>query len=174
MKLYNPDPELDMFYRSDTCQVYVLHFSRKIYGAQHYVGSTEDLDRRVKEHQKKWPVYRLDEAALNALADRVPDQILEELDSMVGNTYRRKHTFLDALHYRIGVECFDIEFLHAAKRHTSNGLVMRANQLDISWCVARTWNANRDFEMYLKRQKNTRRYCPVCQQTDAPEESTPF
>jgi len=97
-KLYNPDPELDLWYRSDTCTVYLLHASRPIHGAQHYCGSTESMERRMKQHQ------------------------------------------------RVG----------------------------ITWTVARQWKANREFEMYLKRQHNLRRYCPVCHNTVAPEEGSPF
>lgn len=173
-KLRNPDPELDMWYRSETCTVYLLHFARPIYNAQHYIGSTEDLDRRLREHQRTWPLYRLDDAAFDTLMDIIPDSILGEIEDLHGKTFRRKHTFLDSIHRRIGLEHFDIEFLKAAKRHTANGLVMRANQLGITWCVARTWAANRDFEMHLKRQKNTRRYCPVCHDMMPPDEAPPF
>ncbi|ROL61145.1 GIY-YIG nuclease family protein [Bacteroidetes/Chlorobi group bacterium ChocPot_Mid] len=30
--------------------VYILHFDKKFHHAQHYVGCTEDLQRRLKEH----------------------------------------------------------------------------------------------------------------------------
>lgn len=173
-KLYNPDPELDFFYHSETCKVYVLHFARPIYRAQHYIGSTEDLDRRVQQHQRVWPLYRIDAKTLTLLEGRVPEHMLAELETMSGKNYRRKHTFLEAIHHRIGVDCFDIAFLTAARKHISNGLVMRANQLKISWHVARVWKANREFETYLKRQKNARRYCPICQGESPPEEELPF
>jgi hypothetical protein len=173
-KLYNPDPELDLFYRSDTCTVYLIHFYQPIYHAQHYIGSTEDLDRRLQEHQRVWPLYRIDGPTLGALVHHVPDPILAELEPLCGKNFRRKHTFLAAIHNRIGIETLDQALLRAARKHSSNGLVMRANQLKIHWAVARTWHANRDFEMYLKRQKNTRRYCPVCQGETAPDEELPF
>lgn len=45
--------------------VYLLHFSKPIGAgrlgqAQHYLGYTEDLDRRIKEHRKGWssPIVR--------------------------------------------------------------------------------------------------------------------
>jgi len=173
-KLYNPDPELDMFYRSNTCTVYLLHAARPVFGAQHYLGSTEDHERRMNEHRRVWPLYRIDDAAINALVDLLPDQALDALAGLHGKTFRRKHTALNAIHKQIHSEAFDIEILRAAKRHKSNGLVMRWNQLDIPWYVARTWKANRDFEMYLKRQHNLRRYCPVCHDTIPPEEELPF
>jgi hypothetical protein len=173
-RLVNPDPELDLWYKSDTTTVYLLHFATPIHGAQHYIGSTTDLDRRMHEHRRTWPLYRIDETALNTLAHTVPDTLLDALAPLYEQNFRRKHTFLKALHKHLADETHDLLCLKAAKRHKSNGLVMRANQLDISWCVARTWKANRDFEMYLKRQKNARRYCPVCHDEVPPEESAPF
>lgn len=173
-KLYNPDPELDLFYRSDTCTVYLLHASRPVHKAQHYCGSTEHLDRRLHEHRRKWPLYRIDDDAINALVDVLPDTVLGELEGLYGKTFRRKHTALNAIHRELGTESFDVEILRAARRHKSNGLVMAWNQREISWAVARTWKATRDFEMYLKRQHNLRRYCPVCHGVTAPEEGSPF
>jgi len=173
-KLINPDPELDFFYRSDTCVVYLLHAARPVYGARHYLGSTDNLERRMREHRRVWPLYRIGEDSINDLIDLVPDTALEGIDAMLGTTYRRKQTFLKALHRHAGTDAYDLDALRAAKRHTSNGLVMTWNQQKISWAVARTWKANREFEMYLKRQKNLRRYCPVCHGVTAPEEGTPF
>jgi len=173
-KLRNPDPELDFFYRSDTCTVYLIHAARPVFGSQHYAGSTEDMDRRMAEHARVWPLYRFDDVTFNDLVDVMPDAIVEELAGLHGKTFRRKHTALTAIHRQIGWETFDVEILRAAKRHKSNGLVMRWNQLGIPWCVARAWKANRDFEMYLKRQHNLRRYCPVCHDTIPPDEPLPF
>jgi hypothetical protein len=76
-KLYNPDPELDMFYRSDTCTVYLLHAARPVFGAQHYAGSTEDLERRLREHRRVWPLYRFDDVTFNDLVDVLPKTTLE-------------------------------------------------------------------------------------------------
>jgi hypothetical protein len=173
-KLYNPDPELDMFYRSDTCTVYLLHAARPVFGAQHYAGSTEDLERRLREHRRVWPLYRFDDVTFNDLVDVLPKATLEALSGLYGKLFRRKHTVLKAIHRQAGVDIYDIKILRAARRHTSNGLVMTFNQQKIQWLVARTWKANREFEMYLKRQKNLRRYCPVCHGVTAPEEGTPF
>lgn len=173
-KLLNPDPELDMFYRSDTCTVYLLHAARPVFNSQHYLGSTEDLARRLNEHARVWPLYRFDDDTFNALAEVLSDPILEELAGLYGTTFRRKHTALTAIHRQIGWETFDLDILRAAKRHTSNGLVMTWNQRQIPWLVARTWKANRAFEMFLKRQHNLRRYCPVCHDTIPPDEPLPF
>lgn len=39
----------------------------------------------------------------------------------------------------------------------------RCNQLRIKYKVVRIWkNKNKDFERYIKKQKNTKRYCPIC------------
>jgi hypothetical protein len=102
-KLCNPDPELDFFYRSDTCRVYLLHFARPVHRAQHYVGSTEDLDRRLQEHLRVWPLYRIDEQTLTLLADNVPEPILEELESMHGKNYRWKDVSISDFYQEVYV-----------------------------------------------------------------------
>lgn len=173
-KLLNPDPELDMLYRSDTCTVYLLHAARPVFNSQHYLGSTEDLARRLNEHARVWPLYRFDDTTMNDLVDQLPDAALYKLSALMGKTFRRKETALKAIRRQIGFEAFDLEILRAAKRHKSNGLVMTWNQRQIPWVVARTWKANRDFEMFLKRQHNLRRYCPVCHNMIPPEEPLPF
>lgn len=46
-------------------------------------------------------------------------------------------------------------------------LVRAAVEAGIEFEVARTWPcAGREFERWLKRQKNTRRYCPVCRRPE--------
>lgn len=34
--------------------IYLIHFTRKYRHAQHYLGSTEDLGRRIAEHQREY------------------------------------------------------------------------------------------------------------------------
>jgi len=52
---------------------------------------------------------------------------------------------------------------HRYKRKKGGSLLLKeANKRGILWDVAKTWQASRDFERYLKRQKNARRYCPLC------------
>lgn len=42
-------------------------------------------------------------------------------------------------------------------------LTQVARQRGISFVVARVWQGDRQFERWLKRQKNTPSFCPVCQ-----------
>lgn len=37
-----------------------------------------------------------------------------------------------------------------------------AQERGIRWRVVRTWEGSRDLERKLKRQKNTPRFCPIC------------
>lgn len=160
-------PEADLFYRSTETTVYLIHFDRKIGHAQHYIGSTTDLERRLQEHQRKWPRYRLtgkDVDKLDAL-DIFSEDEIDLLLLVGGRTFRRKTTFLAAI-----ARCLErplaayeaLAFCKVAKKHTSNGLVMAANQQRIPWRLAVTWQANRAFEMMLKRGKHAQRLCPIC------------
>lgn len=82
--------------------VYLLHFERPIcptHPAQHYLGWTNNLYRRIEEH-------------------------------------------------RAG---------------TGARLAQVAQERGISFVVARIWPGDRDFERWLKRQKNGKRLCPLCQ-----------
>lgn len=142
--------------------VYVIHMYGNVARASHYVGSTIDLTRRLKEHQRVWPLYRLTADDIAAICDTVPPQIAGELDSIEGKRFRRKHTFLRAVHECIGFDCWDFPILKAARKHTSNGLIMAANQRSIAWTVARCFQADRNFEYKLKQQHKIRHHCPVC------------
>ena len=94
----------DLWFQSRKSKVYLLHFEQRIGGrASHYIGFTQNLCRRLREHRRK-----------------------------------RKST-------------------------NKCALTRTANQREIRWVVAKVWNANRDFETYLKQQKNAKRYCPICQ-----------
>lgn len=156
-RLITIEPEFDLFDR-ETVTVYLIHFVTPICHAKHYIGSTEDLDRRIHEHRRKWPLYRLDDDALRMM----PSPIDDTLSVLCGRNFRRKHTFLTAIHDVLQTHDFDLLLLKLARKHKSNGLLMTANQQHIPWVVAQTWQAPRTFEQKLKRQKNARRYCPVC------------
>ncbi len=52
------------------------------------------------------------------------------------------------------------------KRHEAgNGarLLQVVKAAGTSWTLARTWPGGRDVERKLKRQKNSPRFCPICQ-----------
>ena len=168
-----PHPESDFLWRSDEITVYLIHLSRPIHHAQHYIGSCVDLERRMKEHQRKYPLYAFSETSLEALEVHVPPEILQHLEPLLRKKFRRRHTFLDALKKQIGpsaVSAYQNFIFSAARRHTTNGLIMKANREGILWYVAKTWGASREFEMWLKRQKEARKFCPICcgQEEDLP------
>jgi predicted GIY-YIG superfamily endonuclease len=94
-------PEMDFFYQSKDVTVYLIHLFEPVAHAQHYIGSTINLERRLRQHG-----------------------------------YKRKNG--------------------------GSPLLKEANKRGVFWCVAETWKASRDFERYLKKQKNARRYCPLC------------
>jgi len=78
--------------------VYLCHFSRALHHAQHYLGYSDDADRRELRHR-------------------------------AGNGAR---------------------LLQVIKEH------------GITFEIVRTWDGDRALERKLKRQKNGRRLCPVC------------
>ena len=78
--------------------VYLLHFETKLAHAQHYLGSTDDLENRLACHRK-------------------------------GNGAR---------------------------------LMAVVTALGITWRLARTWPGDRTLERRLKRRKEGRRLCPIC------------
>jgi hypothetical protein len=46
--------------------------------------------------------------------------------------------------------------------------LMAINRAKIPWHVAAVWQADRQFEQYLKRQKHSSRFCPICQGEEVP------
>lgn len=147
--------------------VYLNHFTAKIANSQHYVGSARDIPKRLKQHRRKWPRYQLTAADLAVLDAALSDP----LQAVVNRVFRRKATFLNAVVRQIGTAAAteqQLVLLSAARKHAANGLMMAVNQRGIAWHCVQVWQANRAFEMYLKRQKNIRRHCPVCQGTDVP------
>lgn len=58
-------------------------------------------------------------------------------------------------------------FKKRLERHRAGGgskLLKAAKEQGIGYEVVRTWPGNRTQERQLKRQKNTPRYCPICQE----------
>ena len=78
--------------------VYLLHFDQRLCHAQHYLGSTDNLENRLACHRK-------------------------------GNGAR---------------------------------LMAVVTALGITWRLARTWPGDRTLERRLKRRKEGRRLCPIC------------
>lgn len=96
--LFEEHPE----FRSTTTTVYIIKLRQPIVRSNgvevwFYCGSTDDLDRRMREH-------------------------------------------------RLGKAC------------GGSPLLDLANQLGIAWDVAARWNASREFEKYIKRQKHIQRF----------------
>jgi predicted GIY-YIG superfamily endonuclease len=151
--------------------IYIIHLYQKISRAQHYVGSTNDLAARLQQHRRTWPRYCLDADAMNNLYYAMPhDEEYTELLPLKNKVYRRKHTFLAAVERQIGRLAEDdrVILLSLAKKHTSNGLLMAANQRGINWSVARVFQADRSLEFALKSQKHISRHCPICLGDDLP------
>ena len=126
-----------------TCLVYLIHFEQQYQHTRHYIGSTNDLERRFQEHQRKHPnfVYQ-------------------------GRHYRRYRTMLKALEQdyteqELADRKFDL--LRQARRDHGVPLLMAVNRAGIEWQVAQVWQADRSFEFYLKRRKHASRFCPICQ-----------
>lgn len=136
--------------------VYLIELEEKIHHARVYCGSCINLTQRYRRHQRKYPLFRLTEQDVDALC-------LPGLEKIIGRTYKRHHTFYQAIGRAIGNNAAHIHkftIFHAAKKHNANGLVMAANRRGIAWDFARVFQANRDLEFALKRTKNLPRYLP--------------
>jgi predicted GIY-YIG superfamily endonuclease len=76
-----------------------------------------------------------------------------------------RSTGVKVLHYIGSTKDLDRRLLQEHRRKEKKGgapLLRRANQLGIGWQVAKIWQARREFEFLLKKQRNHRRFCPVC------------
>lgn len=93
-------PQLDLF-PQQSVTVYLVHIFGHVGKCSHYIGSTNNLDRRLREHRRK-------------------------------------------------------------RKRGGSPLLREANKRGVLWTVAETWNAPRSFEFTLKKQKNARRFCPIC------------
>lgn len=79
--------------------VYLIHFNEKLHHAQHYIGYTKDVKKRIEKHRN-------------------------------GN---------------------------------GAALLRYLNKVGILYKIVKIWKeAGPEIEQYLKRQKNTKRYCPIC------------
>ena len=128
--------------------IYLLHFERPLCHSQHYLGSTKDLERRLKEHRRKHHsyVYR-------------------------GKRYRRYHTIQQALAHDYSAQDLaeqQFDLLRQARTDAGVPILMAVNRAGIAWHVAQVWQADRSFEYYLKRRKHASRVCPICQHIDHP------
>lgn len=131
-----------------TSLVYLLHFEQKICHAHHYIGSTNDLERRLKEHRRTHPHY-----------------------VWHGKQYRRYQTFFHALLQEYSCDYLHthlVELMRQARRDNGVPLLMAINRAGISWQVAHVWQADRNFERYLKARKHASRFCPICQGVHSP------
>jgi predicted GIY-YIG superfamily endonuclease len=54
--------------------------------------------------------------------------------------------------------------LEAHRRGNGARLMEVITEAGITWRLARTWEGGRELERHLKRQKNSPRFCPICQE----------
>lgn len=128
--------------------VYLLHFEQPYQHTRHYIGSTNDLERRIQEHQRKHPCF-----------------------TYQGKRYRRYSTVMKAFaqdynEQELVERKFDL--LRQARRDHGVSLLMAINRAGIPWQIMQVWQADRRFEYYLKRQKHASRFCPVCNGKETP------
>lgn len=133
--------------------VYILWLDRPISRVQGYCGSTDDPSARFKQHERTWPLYRLTKQDIDTLT--LNYQVSHDITRLQDRPFRRKHTFLNACQPFGNVHTLQFVLLNAAKKHTSNGIIMAANQRGIGWRVARLFQADRSLEFALKRRKQS-------------------
>jgi predicted GIY-YIG superfamily endonuclease len=62
----------------------------------------------------------------------------------------------------------DLEARLEAHRQGNGARLMEViTEAGITWKLARTWEGGRELERHLKRQKNSPRFCPICQEKGA-------
>lgn len=128
--------------------VYLLHFEQAYHHTRHYIGSSDNLEQRLKAHRRKYPYFVWN-----------------------GKAFKRYATFYKALqrHYsQAELDTRKFEIMRDARRDTGVSLLMAVNRADIPWRVAQVWQADRSFEYYLKRRKHASRFCPICQGIEEP------
>jgi hypothetical protein len=153
--------------------VYLLHFGRKYYHTQHYLGSTTDPERRFHEHRRMYPLFRLDDWFFDrGLYDAgIPQPALDALAPERGKSFRRYATFRKTLARRLDEHTctvYELVILKHARRDNGVPLLMAVNRAGIPWQVADLWQANRQLEYKLKRRKQSSLFCRVCQGDDRP------
>ena len=123
--------------------IYLIHFNHNYQHTRHYIGSTNNLERRLKEHRRKYPCF-----------------------IWQGKHYRRYNTMLEALkqdYTEQELETQKFDLLRQARRDHGVPLLMAINRAGIPWQIVQVWQADRQFEFYLKRRKHASRFCPICQ-----------
>ena len=128
--------------------IYLIHFDQPYQYTRHYIGSTNDLERRIREHQRKHPSF-----------------------SYQGKHYRRYSTMLRALAQNYSAQELDqqkFDLLRQARTDHGVSILMAVNRAGIPWQIAQVWQADRQFEYYLKRRKHASRFCPICQNIEEP------
>lgn len=153
--------------------IYLIHFDQRLSRIQHYLGSTNNMIRRYREHQRVYPCFRFtDEFFLEGLFRYgIDQQIVDALEPLRGRTFRRYRTLENAIVKTAGKDVLNYKFpiMKATKRHTTNGILMAANQRGISWRMVRIFQADRSLEQALKKRKmNFRLICPACQGIEEP------
>ncbi len=154
-------------YAGDT-YIYTAHLFGRIARVNHYTGSTNNLPRRLQEHRRTWPTYRLTTGDYEHFRQIDQFDLLKEL---IGRTFRRKATYLEACRQALGddmIADYELRLLSAGKKHIANGILMAANQRKIPWTIARVFQADRQLEFALKARKGISRYCPICQGEEVP------
>ncbi len=158
-------PENDMYFRGDIT-VYLIHLYEPIGRSQHYLGSTEDIETRLRQHRKKRTYYKLTASTITRLSHSLPYPILDALTPLRGRKFLSKLTIIQAVRDCIGQDAltvYQLAILKAARKSKGSALLQEANRRGIEWTVAVTWHANRNFESWLKGKKQGyARNCPLC------------
>jgi hypothetical protein len=161
---------LDFFYQSEIMKTYLIHLDTPIerangYKVIHYIGSTKNLERRIREHRRKSPLYILFGDDIKALNGQIPTEMKEILGEIEGRKFRKAHTFKKKIRNLIpDITEAEIRIISKiARRHKGASLLMEANRRKIGWQAAKVWRAGRDFEKYLKARGHYDFWCPICQ-----------
>ena len=153
--------------------IYLIHLDLVLSRIQHYLGSTNDIIRRNREHQRIYPLFRFtDQFYREALGYGINQQVVEALEPLRRRTFRRYRTIEKAIRQTAGKDAlglYKFTILKATRRHTTNGILMAANQRGIAWRMVRVFQADRSLEQALKKRKRSfRLICPACQGIEEP------
>lgn len=152
--------------------IYLAHLDQPLHRVQHYLGSTNDLIRRKKAHQRKHPSFSFSEVSFHKLEQEFEQPLLEALAPLRGKCFKRYHTLEATLRVHLGdadAALHKFQIMSLTKQHNANGILMAANRCNISWRIVRVFQASRKLEQAIKRQKHSfRRLCPACQGREMP------
>lgn len=152
--------------------IYLAHLDQPLHRVQHYLGSTNDLTRRFRQHQRKYPSFSFSEIYFQRLEQEFEQQLLEALAPLRGKRFKRYHTLEAALRAHLGdadAALHKFQIMSLTKQHNANGILMAANRCGIPWRIVRVFQANRQLEQAIKRQKHSFRHlCPACQGVEMP------